>query len=217
MAPKKTDCTVTIPALKEAILEIVIVGTAPYVQHKFSEKAKLTIKNKQEAGMRAAINRKREPKDFLQEYENAKHVSTEGWLGIPATAIRNAMISACRLVGFAMTRAKLGFFIEPDGFEEDGTPLIRIIRGEPEYYETTVRLDAAGTPDIRVRPMWKPGWAAKVRIRYDTNMFTADDIVNLLYRAGAQVGIGEGRPDSKKSGGLGFGLFKPEGTGELIT
>lgn len=32
-------------------------------------------------------------------------------------------------------------------------------------------------------------------------------MVNLLSRAGLQVGIGEGRPDSKKSAGMGYGLF----------
>jgi len=39
-------------------------------------------------------------------------------------------------------------------------------------------------------------------------MFTSSDVVNLFNRVGAQVGIGEGRPDSKASAGLGFGLFE---------
>jgi hypothetical protein len=39
-------------------------------------------------------------------------------------------------------------------------------------------------------------------------MLTADDIVNLISRVGLQVGVGEGRPDSKQSAGLGFGLFQ---------
>ena len=30
---------------------------------------------------------------------------------------------------------------------------------------------------------------------------------NLIARVGMQVGVGEGRPDSKQSAGLGFGLF----------
>jgi hypothetical protein len=36
------------------------------------------------------------------------------------------------------------------------------------------------------------------------------DIVNLLARMGEQVGIGEGRADSRNSAGLGFGAFKVE-------
>jgi hypothetical protein len=32
--------------------------------------------------------------------------------------------------------------------------------------------------------------------------------MNLLARVGMQVGIGEGRPDSRESAGIGFGLFR---------
>ena len=39
-------------------------------------------------------------------------------------------------------------------------------------------------------------------------MLTEEDVVNLMARVGMQVGIGEGRPDSKASAGLGNGLFQ---------
>jgi hypothetical protein len=39
-------------------------------------------------------------------------------------------------------------------------------------------------------------------------MFSLDDISNLLMRVGLQVGLGEGRPDSKKSAGMGWGTFE---------
>ena len=51
-----------------------------------------------------------------------------------------------------------------------------------------------------------------LRMKYDAGQFTSTDIANLLVRAGAQVGIGEGRPDSKFSAGLGFGTFTLEGS-----
>jgi hypothetical protein len=51
-------------------------------------------------------------------------------------------------------------------------------------------------------------WAATLRIRFDAGMLTANDVVNLIARVGLQVGIGEGRPDSKESAGLGYGLFE---------
>ena len=47
-----------------------------------------------------------------------------------------------------------------------------------------------------------------MRVRYDQDQFTATDIVNLIARAGLQVGLLEGRPDSKNSAGLGFGIFE---------
>lgn len=42
-------------------------------------------------------------------------------------------------------------------------------------------------------------------------MFSHNDIVNLMMRVGQQVGIGEGRPDSKNSAGMGWGLFDIQG------
>jgi hypothetical protein len=47
-----------------------------------------------------------------------------------------------------------------------------------------------------------------VRVQYDADQFTATDAANLMTRVGAQVGIGEGRPDSKMSAGMGWGTFK---------
>jgi hypothetical protein len=69
--------------------------------------------------------------------------------------------------------------------------------------------NATGVADIRVRPMWRK-WALNVVLRFDADQFTTSDVVNLLSRAGEQVGIGEGRPFSKSSNGLGFGTFTVE-------
>jgi len=185
-----------------------IVGIAPYVQHKFSQKALEEIRTKQELGAQGnKQGKKRSAKDFNQCYEGAKHVMRDGNCGIPAPAFRNGMISACRLVGFKMTLAKLSVFVEADGFDKhDGTPLVKITKGEPHPHECAVRL-STGVCDIRVRPMWDEGWEAKLRIRYDADLFTHEDLANLLLRVGQQVGIGEGRPDGRESAGLGWGLF----------
>ena len=184
-----------------------ITGTAPYCQNNFSQKAHNQIRVKQEAGSAGKKGQKREPKDFQACYEGAKHKSSEGWCGIPATAFRKAMVSACRVVGFKMTLAKLAVFVEADGFGEDGTPLVRILKGEPKYHEAAVR-NENGVCDLRARPMWAPGWEADVRVRFDADLFTVEDIANLLMRVGQQVGIGEGRPDSTNSCGMGWGMFR---------
>lgn len=200
---------VVIEPPKIGVASIRIVGIAPYVQHKFSKKAREQMMAKQRLGDQANKSRKREPKDFEQIYKDAMHISREGWPGIPAPSFRNAMISACRIVGFKMTHAKLSVFVEADGFDvDDGTPLVRIV-GEPRVHESYVRNDS-GVADIRWRPMWEE-WSAIVRIRFDQNQFSPADIGNLLARAGLQVGIGEGRPDSKNSAGMGWGMFEIEG------
>ena len=198
---------ITIAPPKIKIAEFGIRGVAPYVQNKFSQKAREQMHAKQAAGSTAKKGAKREAKDFQAAYEGAMHKTAEGWCGIPAPAFRNAMISACRVVGFQMTRAKLALFVVPDGFDvEDGTPLVRITKGEPIYTELAVK-NETGVCDLRPRPMWREGWEAVVRIKYDADMFTLPDVANLLMRAGTQVGIGEGRPDSRKSCGIGWGIF----------
>lgn len=199
---------IQIPAPRFETLEFRLVGTAPYMQARFAEKARQAMKAKHIAGSVAKKGAKKEPRDFQSDYEQAMHRSAEGWSGIPASAFRAAAISACRLVGFKMTLAKLSVFIEADGIDVlDGTPLVRIY-GEPEVSEMLVR-NATGVADIRVRPLWRE-WHCILRVRYDCDQFSREDVANLLMRIGTQVGIGEGRPDSKSSNGLGFGLFRSE-------
>ena len=56
--------------------------------------------------------------------------------------------------------------------------------------------------------VFAPGWEAKVTIRWDSEQFSGADIANLLRRVGEQVGLLEGRPDSRQSAGMGWGLFE---------
>lgn len=201
---------VSVQAPKIEVAEFRIVGTAPYVQNRFSEKARAKMRRTQEGGSTTRKGAKREAKQFDEAFQAATHRDADGHCGIPAPAFRNAAISACRLVGFAMTRAKISLFCEADSFDaEDGTPLV-FIAPEPHYSELAVR-NETGVPDLRARPMWDAGWTATVRMAYDADQFTLDDVTNLLLRAGRQVGIGEGRPDSKRSNGMGWGLFRIEG------
>lgn len=188
-------------------LAINIKGTTPLVINRFSAKAMQMMRKAQEAGNASRSRKAHEAKDFDALFEGAKHVSDDGWEGIHAAAFRNGAISACRACGFKMTHAKLAFTVEQDGFDRvDGAPLVRLTSGAAEQWVAPTR-NATGVIDLRCRPMYRE-WGATLRIRYDAGMLTGDDVVNLVARVGLQVGIGEGRPDSKMSAGLGFGLFE---------
>lgn len=199
--------TLVISAPNISIATFRIVGTAPYVQLRFSQKRKILDGMAEEKT--TAKKKKREPRNYAKEFEEAQHISDEGWNGIPASSFRNGMISACRLVGFKMTLAKLSVFVEADGFDRDDLmPLVRI-EGNPAMLQSHVR-NATGVIDIRTRAQFWP-WAAMVRVRYDGDQFKAADVANLLMRVGAQVGVGEGRPDGRDGAGMGWGLFNIEG------
>ncbi len=204
--PAKKPSNISAP--KFAILTVTVRNKpdSPLVIHAFSAKQREVMKEAQEAGGVGRSKRKRQPKDFDAVYHAARHLSKEGWDGIAAASFRNAMISACRLVDFKMTIGKMTVFIIADGQSAaDGMPLVRI-HGEPQRFEAVAR-NQTGVADIRVRPRWDE-WSARLRISYDTDRFTDDDVINLLVRAGAQVGVGEGRPDSSNSFGLGWGTFE---------
>lgn len=203
---KKVALTITPPKLE--VLHLKIIGTAPLVINRFGQKAINQMREVQEAGSVAKKGKKREPKDFAACFQDARHISNEGWDGFPASAFRAASISACRLAGFKMTLAKLAIFVEADGFDVvDGIPLVRITKGEPKHVEHAVR-NATGVADIRARPMWAEGWEMVLRIKYDAEVFSTQDVANLMDKVGQQVGIGEGRPGSKNSCGMGWGTFK---------
>lgn len=200
--------TITAPNMKRITFQI--VGTAPYVQHRFGEKARKelleTMLDPTSDSKSKSAKRKNKPKDLDKEFFDATHLTADGKYGIPASAIRNACISACRVAGFVMTRAKLSIRVLADGIDEDdGSPLF-YINGKPEMHKGYVRF-ANGMPSITARPMWRE-WDATLRIEYDGDQFTASDVTNLLLRAGMQVGIGEGRADSRKSNGMGWGYFE---------
>jgi hypothetical protein len=199
--------SVTISPPKFGRAEFEIIGTEVLVIHRFSAKTKAEMKQKMEMGKAAGSRKNREAKDTDQTYQEARYISGDGWDGFQAGVLRSAMISACRLVNFKMTLAKMSIFFEADGHDqqEPQIPLIRIL-GKPVKQEDMARVEG-GNPYVTVRAAYHD-WKAKVRVRWDMDQFTLDDITNLLMRVGQQVGIGEGRPDSKNSAGMGWGLFE---------
>ena len=204
-APAERIEHIVITPPRFAMATIAIEGRSPYVQHNFSEKARKIMEERMAAGTRGKnISRTKVARDFNAEYLAAAHVMANGHYGIPAPAFRNAMITACSLVGYAMTKAKMTIFVLPDGYDrESGQPLVEIY-GTPVVKESAVRIQ--NTTSSVWRPMWEK-WTAVVRVEWDLDQFQQADVLNLMARAGRQVGVGEGRPASPKSAGLGWGLW----------
>ena len=209
-APAAQPQQVEIAGLNMRMATFRCIGLTPYVQNSFSKEAMQAMIDKQELGSeQAKQNKVKPPKDFKALYEGAFHRSYEGWIGIPANGLQQALNRACGLAGLVMKTAKGSIQVQADGFDAaDNMPLIRITKGEPSQQFHRVNV-GQNQPDIRTRPAWKAGWEFKPRIEYDASLYTVEQITTLLYRAGAQVGLGEGRPMSKESCGCGWGKFKP--------
>jgi hypothetical protein len=211
VASKTANVTIKPPKFQHAEFQLIGLADTPLVIHRFSAKLKNEMKLKAETGKAASSKKTREPKDSDRTYEEARYRSRQDWDGFHAGSIRKALISACRLVNFKMTLAKLSIFVEKDGVDaqEPQIPLVRIY-GDPIKQEDMARVET-GQPYVTIRPAYYD-WTAKTKIRWDADQFTLDDITNLLVRVGLQVGIGEGRPDSPNSAGMCWGLFEVEKT-----
>lgn len=198
------EVKVTRPNLQVAQFQI--VGTSPYCQHKFGTKTKELMRLTQEKGSETKKGMKKPKRNFEQDYKDAIHFSEEGWMGIPASAFRNALIDAHRLTDFKMTHGKCSLFCLGDGLDsEEFNGLVRI-KGEPEMNVSMVRL-SKGVCSLAARPIWKK-WSAEVNIRFDADQYCLEDVTNLMIRVGIQIGLGEGRHFSKTSNGLGWGCFE---------
>lgn len=200
----QTTVQIKAPNLQTVVFEV--VGDAPLVVHRFSHKVQQGMLEKMAAGSTAKKGKAREAVNTDDIYNDARYYSKDGWDGFNASAVRNSLISACRLVGFKMTLAKLSVFVQPDGWDklEPHIPLIRIY-GKPRKLEARARVET-GQAYMSIRPCYD-NWSAKVKIQFDADQFTVSDITNLLARVGSQVGWCEGRPDSKNSAGMGWGIF----------
>lgn len=199
---------IKVAPLRQAIITIPLIGLSPLKILRFSRKKQFELGEAQKAGSQHGSKKKRDPKDFNSDYEEAKYICTQDgkkWLGLNATGIRNGCIETCRMAGFVMTRAKMSIFCEADGVDDlDATPLCRI-EGKEECSIDPVR-NANGNSDLRARVMFRK-WKLKVRIRFDEDQFSPSDILNLMIRVGQQNGLGEGRPNSTNGNGTGCGLF----------
>jgi len=216
LVPSKLNIQITAPRMRTAQFEI--VGTAPLVIHRFSERIKNSFHDKIVEGSTPRGKNKFAASDPDKICEAAKYIGEtngERWEGFNASAIRLAMIDACRLTNTKMTLAKLSIFTIEDGRDVYSPlyPLVRI-HGKSEKTEMIGRTET-GVAMLTIRPMYFP-WSATLRIRFDADQFSVTDITNLLARAGGQVGIGEGRPNSKNSGGMGWGTFDVKGDDEKL-
>lgn len=201
------------PNMRKALFKIEGLSQSPLVVHRFSAKVRAQMLKDAVEGKPAGSKKKREPLNVEETYNNARYYGKtivkgkeERWDGFNASAIRGACIRACSLVGFKMVLAKLSIFVEQDGWDllEPQIPLVRIY-GDP-VMQQDIAYTSTGQPYVTIRPAYH-NWHSMLKINWDADQFTSEDVSNLLARAGLQVGICEGRPGSKNSCGMGWGRF----------
>lgn len=192
---------VTIPGVKTEKITTLIVGTAPLIVHKFSEKARQAILDKQ---MKKATGG-REAKDPEANYQAARHRLADGTDGVPAGGVKAAFVDGFgKDAGVFVSKAKGGIRVLPDCA---ATNLIRIISpGEPRMREDLVR-NESGVVDIRHRPEYWP-WAMLVTVEYLPTVASQAQVLQAIAKSGFTTGLCEWRPSSKESKSGTYGTWR---------
>ena len=217
---EETLLNIEIPEINLQTMTIKVVGDSPLIVHKWSEKAKKEILDKQMKKASTGKEAKVPLSDFihslywLDENNNVIEPPIEritndtsqgkimdalvhGRFGFPACAFKACAIDAGFQQGVLAkkTTARGAFHILGD---------MVVIEGIPEMREDMVRI-GMGTADIRYRGEFR-NWSAQLVIRYNPRAMSASQIVNLLNMGGFANGVGEWRPSKDGS----FGTFHVE-------
>jgi hypothetical protein len=164
-----------------------IKSLSPFIQHKWSEKSLQMMKDKH-AGLRV---RNREVRDPHQEFLDATYRCEDGRYGFPAGGIKAALIEAAHKdIGLDKKLLRKSLFVRPD---DKVNNLIAMETEEPIMREDVVRIGQSQT-DIRYRPEFLD-WAMTLKLEFDSQSLSQENILNLIERAGFGVGLGEWRPE----------------------
>jgi hypothetical protein len=180
-----------------------VIGTSPYIQHAWSSKGLNQMRM-------TAQERKKVPKVARDPEAEAKGAmyTLDGKPAFPLLQIKAAMVNAAHKdIGLEKTMFKKSFFIPSDNPER----LIEMECSEPIIREDIVRV-GRGATDLRYRPEFQT-WRVNVIAHYDADNLNAEDIINLVNRAGFGVGVGDWRPEK----GGEFGRFKIDTTKAVDT
>ncbi len=191
--------TIEIPAPNFRDIIVTVAGRPPgLLCDRYGERTRELIKERE-----ANPNRKQEKvaRDPDAEFRGALYVVADAngkpaVYGFPGPAFHKAMIAAGgRFAGLKNMGPTLAGAIT---IEADLVPLRAsepVLREDPRSIK--------GQRSSLIYRAWFEEWEADLPVRFDADLFTEAQIMNLIARAGEQVGIGNWRPEKKGN----FGRF----------
>lgn len=197
---KKSSVTTVIREPEITISEYGFYPDSPIIINKFSNTSLTKIRGDQQGW----VKHKKSPKDVRRCYEEGTYYHPAGGYGIPAIAIKQCLVNACRFTdGLPMVMMRGSIFVM-----HDNDPVTQLVKLEGVRYcrEDVVRLGIGGT-DLHYRPTFWP-WKITVRIKHDVNVLPCDQLTSLITKAGIHVGLGDWRMLGKSGTGP-FGAFHP--------
>lgn len=223
MATKKTSTepvNIVIPPIDVQYATITIKGDTPLIMHKWSEKAKKEILDKERGKAKSKKHDIKNPvADFInslywlegepaQEDLTTEESAAEAFsnaiqngarFGFPSVAFKAAAVAAGFRAGITKNKVVMnGAFHIDDEFVE--------INGTPEMREDMVVVGGQNrSADIRYRGEFKE-WSATFTVKYNAGAITLEQLMALFNMGGFACGLGEWRIEK---GGQ-FGAFHIE-------
>lgn len=172
---------IEVPRIDVRQMEITLIGDSPLISHRWSEKAKKEMLDKQMKKAKTA----KDAKDPEADFRASLYEFPGGGYGFPCVGFKAAAVSACRFTDTKMTEARGAFHVDGE--------LAKIEGDEPTMREDMVRI-GQGVADIRYRGEFK-NWRTTLVISYNSAALSPAQIINLFNLAGFGVGVGEWRPE----------------------
>lgn len=204
LPPKsKSSGTILIPSMTVGKCRIEIIGTSPLLVHRFSEKSRRQMEEKQ-AGAATKAKEKRDPQnDYFQsmyildgdpskDAEGLSSAKCKAVHGMPVGGVKNCMIRGAKAAGAVMTDCRSAFFVLADG-RCDNQSMVRIDFSEVVRNDGIVRLQGT-TADLRYRAEYHD-WTANLLLEFNAAQIGIAQLVNLLRVAGFGTGLCEWRPE----------------------
>ena len=215
---KDKGAVIEIPRMKRGSLDVGIKGTTPLIVHRFADKAKKQMLDKQKGKANKGKEFKNPIADFVDTLYIMQPIDRDELigkmeddgiepgddvtkyfknirLGFPAAGFKLAAVSACRNIdGIPMTLARGSFFVLEDTFG-----CVEIKYKKLYIREDMVRLNGKSA-DIRHRACFED-WQVKLNVEFNPVSLSAEQICNLIDMGGFSVGIGDWRPERNGSSG----------------
>lgn len=181
-----TSAQIIIPTLSRVRMIVPIIGTTPLITHKWSEKAKRQMLDKQQGKKKA-----KEVRDPQADYEASIYRTTDGKPGFPVLAFKAATVRGAKLAGLKMTEVRQMITVHGDP-SDDGTQELAPLIGEPVMREDMVRVGM--TTDLRYRAQFTE-WATALVVDFYPTVIAQESVLSLVAFGGQTVGVGEWRPE----------------------
>ena len=197
---KKETEVITIPAIDIRNATITLKSDSPLIVHKWSEKAKKMMLDKQ---MKVATSKGHDAKDPFADFVDTIYflsgkpesptpeafeeaLSNGARFGFPSVGVKASAVSAGFRAGVTKNLVSMNgaFHIDEEYVE---------IKGVPQIREDMVRV-GMGTADIRYRAEF-PEWSTTFTVKYNAGVISLAQLCNLFNLGGFAVGIGEWRPE----------------------